>query len=59
MTYGEVGAALGMTEGAVKVVVHRLRQRYRELFREEVAHTVEEPSEIENEVRHLFSVLTA
>ena len=58
-TYAEIAAASQMTEGAVKVAVHRLRQRYRELFREEVAHTVEEPSEINDEVRHLFSVLTA
>ena len=48
-----------MTEGAVKVAVHRLRERYRELFREEVASTVEAPSEINDEVRHLFSVLTS
>lgn len=48
-----------MTEGAVKVAVHRLRQRYRELFREEAAQTVEEPSEVNDEVRHLFAVLTA
>jgi DNA-directed RNA polymerase specialized sigma24 family protein len=58
VTYAEVAAAAQMTEGALKVAVHRLRQRYRGLFREEVAHTVEEPSEIEDEVRHLFAVLT-
>ena len=58
-TYAEIAAASQMTEGAVKVAVHRLRQRYRELFREEVAQTVEEPSEINDEVRHLFAVLTA
>ena len=58
-TYAEIATALQMTEGAVKVAVHRLRQRYRELFREEVAHTVEEPSEVNDEVRHLFAVLTA
>jgi RNA polymerase sigma-70 factor (ECF subfamily) len=58
-TYAEIAAAAQMTEGAVKVAVHRLRQRYRELFREEVAHTVEEPSEVNDEVRHLFAVLTA
>jgi len=59
LTYAEIATASQMTEGAVKVAVHRLRQRYRELFREEVAHTVEEPSEINDEVRHLFAVLTA
>jgi len=57
-TYAQIAAASEMTEGAVKVAVHRLRQRYRELFREEVAHTVEQPSELDDEVRHLFSVLT-
>jgi len=59
VTYAQVAASLHMTEGAVKVAVHRLRQRYRELFHEEVAHTVEEPGEINEEVRHLFSVLTS
>jgi RNA polymerase sigma-70 factor (ECF subfamily) len=58
-TYAGIAAASQMTEGAVKVAVHRLRQRYRELFREEVGHTVEEPSEINDEMRHLFAVLTA
>ncbi len=59
VTYAQVAVSLQMTEGAVKVAVHRLRQRYRELFREEVAHTVEAASEINDEVRHLFSVLTS
>ncbi len=58
VTYAEIAAASQMTAGAVKVAVHRLRQRYRELFREEVAHTVEQPSEVNEEVRHLFAVLT-
>jgi len=58
-SYAEIAAASQMTEGAVKVAVHRLRQRYRELFREEVAHTVEKPSEINDEVRHIFAVLTS
>lgn len=58
-SYAQVAATLQMTEGAVKVAVHRLRARYRELFLEEVGHTVEEPGEINDEVRHLFSVLTS
>ena len=58
-SYAQVAASLQMTEGAVKVAVHRLRERYRELFREEVASTVEAPSEINDEVRHLFAVLTS
>jgi RNA polymerase sigma-70 factor (ECF subfamily) len=41
----------------VKVAVHRLRQRYRELLRDEIAQTVSGPAEVEEELRHLFSVL--
>jgi RNA polymerase sigma-70 factor (ECF subfamily) len=59
VTYAQVAASLQITEGALKMAVCRLRQRYRELFREEVAHTVEEPGEIDEEVRHLFQVLTS
>ena len=44
-------------EGAVKVAVHRFRQRYRELLREEIAQTVATPAEVEAEVRYLISVL--
>lgn len=53
----ETAARLGLTEGAVKVAVHRLRQRYRELLRAEVAKTVTEASEVDDEMRHLVSVL--
>ncbi len=56
--YHEVAVKLGMTEGAVKVAVHRLRRRYRELLRAEVAQTVRSPSEIDEELRHLFAVLS-
>jgi RNA polymerase sigma factor (sigma-70 family) len=55
--YAEVAARLGMTEGALKVAVHRLRQRYRELLREEVAHTVGVADEIDEELRYLVSVI--
>ena len=55
--YGLLAAQLGMTEGAVKVAVHRLRQRYRQLLREEIAHTVASDAEVEDEMRHLFKVL--
>lgn len=54
---GETAARLGMTEGAVKVAVHRLRQRYRELLREEIAKTVAEHSDIDEEMRYLVTVL--
>jgi len=57
-SYAETAARLEMTEGALRVAVHRLRQRYGELFRDEIAHTVASPDEIEDEVRHLLSVLS-
>ena len=56
--YAALGARLGMTEGAVKVAMHRLRQRYRQLLREEIAHTVATPDEVNEEMRYLFAVLT-
>jgi RNA polymerase sigma-70 factor (ECF subfamily) len=46
-----------MTEGAVKVAVHRMRRRYRELLREEIAHTVASPEEVNDEIRYLLSCL--
>lgn len=59
LTYAQAGERLGMTEGAVKVTVHRMHRRYRELVRAEIANTVAAPIEIEDELRHLFSVLSA
>ncbi|MBI1841083.1 MAG: sigma-70 family RNA polymerase sigma factor [Verrucomicrobia bacterium] len=55
--YAEIGARLAMSEGAVKVAAHRLRQRYRELLRASVANTVADPLEIDGELRHLMNVL--
>ncbi|MBE3096781.1 MAG: sigma-70 family RNA polymerase sigma factor [Planctomycetes bacterium] len=52
--YAEVACRLGMTEGAVKVAVHRLRRRYRRLLREQIAQTVAGPKEVDEEIRHLF-----
>jgi RNA polymerase sigma factor (sigma-70 family) len=57
LPYAELAGRLGMSEGAVKVAVHRLRQRYRELLRAEIANTVTSPDEVEAEIRHLFDVL--
>ena len=54
-SYASVATRLETTEGAVKVAVHRLRRRYRELLREEISHTVATPAEIEEEIRHLFA----
>ena len=48
-----------MNENAVKQAYHRFRQRYRELLREEIAHTVAVPGDIEDELRHLIAVLRA
>lgn len=55
--HGEVGRKLGMSQGAVKVAVHRLRRRYRELLREEIMRTLDDQSEIEDEIRNLFTAL--
>jgi RNA polymerase sigma-70 factor (ECF subfamily) len=55
IAYGELGAKLGMSEGAVKVAVHRLRQRFRDLVREEVAGTVQTPEEVDGEIKHLLA----
>lgn len=57
--YAEIGRRLGMTEGAVKVAVHRMRHRYRAILRAEIANTVANPSEIDDELRHLFEVLSS
>jgi len=53
----ETAERLGLTEGAVKVAVHRFRQRYRELLRAQIAKTVAERSEIDAEMRYLVAVL--
>ena len=53
----ELAKKLGMTEGALKVAVHRLRQRYREVLRAEIAETVNFPADVEDEMRHLVAVL--
>jgi RNA polymerase sigma-70 factor (ECF subfamily) len=58
-SYEEVAAELGMTEGALKVAVHRLRQRYRELLRLEVSSTVASADEVDKELRHLLAVISA
>src|SRR5579862_1154982 len=56
--YAELAARLKLSEGAVKVAVHRLRQRYRELLRETIADTVSEPAEVEDELRQLYRALS-
>lgn len=56
--YQEVGTRLGLSEGAVKVAVHRLRQRYRVLLEEAIENTVASPGEVEEERRFLLEVLS-
>jgi RNA polymerase sigma-70 factor (ECF subfamily) len=57
--YRDVAVQLRMTEGAVKMAVHRLRIRYRELLRENVAQTVATQEQIDEEIRDLLSVLSS
>src|SRR5947209_4108936 len=55
----EIAARLGMTENATRQAFYRFRQRYQSLLREEIAHTVATPGDIEDELRHLITVLGA
>ncbi|MFV1966922.1 MAG: RNA polymerase sigma factor [Pirellulaceae bacterium] len=57
LPYAELGDALQMSEGAVKVAAHRLRKRWRDLLRTEIAETVAESGEVDDELRSLFSAL--
>ncbi|HEY1490278.1 MAG TPA: sigma-70 family RNA polymerase sigma factor [Verrucomicrobiae bacterium] len=56
--YAELAVKIGISEGTVKSAVHRLRQRYRELLRDEIAQTVVTPGEVDDELCHLFAVLS-
>jgi RNA polymerase sigma-70 factor (ECF subfamily) len=56
-TYAEAAALLGLTESAVKSAAHRLRQRHRQLLREEILQTVAVPAEVDEELRYLISVI--
>jgi RNA polymerase sigma-70 factor (ECF subfamily) len=56
--YPELAAQFGLSLANVKTTALRLRQRYRELLREEIAHTVALPSEIDDEIRHLMQVVS-
>jgi DNA-directed RNA polymerase specialized sigma24 family protein len=53
----EVAARLGMSEGAVKVAIHRLRERYRNLIRDEITETVTSPEDVDAELAELFAAL--
>ena len=56
-TYLDTAAALGMTASATRMAASRMRQRYRELLRDEIAQTVSGPDEVEDEIRHLFAAV--
>lgn len=55
--YAEAGQALGLDEGAVRVAVHRLRKRYRALLRDEIAQTLDDPTQVAEELRSLQAAL--
>lgn len=56
--HGEVAQRLGMSEGAVKTAAYRMRVRYGQLLRLEIAETVDDPAEVDEEITHLFAALS-
>ncbi len=58
ISYRDLGRRMGLSEGAVKVAACRLRKEYRSLLREEIANTVSDPTEVEEELRTLFAALS-
>lgn len=58
VSFAEMAQRLSMTEAAVKGLVRRMRQRYREIFREEIANTVADPKDVDGEIRYLIGVLS-
>jgi RNA polymerase sigma-70 factor (ECF subfamily) len=56
--YAALAPEMNTSEGALKVAIHRLRKRYRDLFRQEIADTVADPAEVESELRYLAAALT-
>jgi RNA polymerase sigma-70 factor (ECF subfamily) len=59
ISYADLGARLGVADTVVKKQLHNLRQRYRWLLRDEVAHTVANPADVDDELRHLCAALAA
>ena len=57
-SYAELSRRLDLTVGNLKVTVHRLRQRYRELLKQEIFRTVDDPNLVEEEIRHLIAALS-
>jgi RNA polymerase sigma factor (sigma-70 family) len=58
-SYAEAASELEMSEGAVKVAVHRLRRRYRDLLHDEIARTTDSPADVDDEIRCLFAALAS
>jgi RNA polymerase sigma-70 factor (ECF subfamily) len=58
VSYNELALELGMSEGALKVAVHRLRRKFREVLRAEIADTVASPEEVKEEMQYLLSVVS-
>ena len=56
--YAALASEMGTSQGALKVAIHRLRKRYRDLFRQEIAETVSDPADVESELRYLAAALT-
>ena len=57
MSQADAARSLGLSEGAVKVVIHRLRKRFREVVRAEIAQTLRDPTPVDEELRHLIDAL--
>ena len=57
--YAAAARVLVLSEGAISVAVYRLRRQFRQLVRAEVAHTVQSPAEVDDEMRSLLGVLTS
>jgi RNA polymerase sigma-70 factor (ECF subfamily) len=56
-SYADVAMRLGLTPSAVKSAIHRMRKRHRDLLREQIAHTVSTPGEVDEELRYLITVM--
>jgi RNA polymerase sigma-70 factor (ECF subfamily) len=58
-SYGDLARELGSSEASIKVVIHRMRRRFGALLREEIAHTLQDPSatDVDDEIRYLFTVM--
>jgi len=57
VSYAELSSQLGLSAPALRVTIHRLRRRYRQLLRDEIARTVASEAEVDGEIRHLFAAL--